>query len=126
MAMGKRRRQRGERLERPFARLYETGRMRRVYLRGHTNILKRVLLHTAALNLGLLMRTLCGVGTRRSLQGRVATLLGGIWSLIRLPELLWEAIWTMYRPSTSLDDLLAHRESRSSVLSVETVFTTGC
>jgi transposase len=32
-------RQRGERLERPFAHLYETGRMRRVYLRGHTNIL---------------------------------------------------------------------------------------
>jgi hypothetical protein len=35
----------------------------RVHLRGHTNILKRVLLHTGALNLGLLMRTLCGVGT---------------------------------------------------------------
>ena len=36
-------RQRGERLERPFAHLYETGRMRRVHLRGHDNILKRVL-----------------------------------------------------------------------------------
>ena len=34
-------RQRGERLERPFAHLYETGGMRRVHLRGHTNILKR-------------------------------------------------------------------------------------
>ena len=50
-------RQRGERLERPFAHLYETGRMRRVHLRGHGNILKRVLLHACALNLGLLMRT---------------------------------------------------------------------
>ena len=48
-------RQRGERLERPFAHLYETGRMRRVHLRGHGNILKRVLLHACALNLGLLM-----------------------------------------------------------------------
>jgi transposase len=38
---------RGERLERPFAHLYETGRMRRVYLRGHTNIRKRALLHRA-------------------------------------------------------------------------------
>ena len=38
---------RGERLERPFAHLYETGGMRRVHLRGHTNILKRVLIHTA-------------------------------------------------------------------------------
>ena len=49
-------RQRGERLERPFAHLYETGRMRRVHLRGHDNILKRVLLHAGAFNLGLLMR----------------------------------------------------------------------
>jgi transposase len=46
-------RQRGERLERPFAHLYETGGMRRVHLRGHPNILKRVLLHTAALNRAL-------------------------------------------------------------------------
>lgn len=68
-------RQRGERLERPFAHLYETGRMRRVHLRGHTTILKRVLLQTAALNLGLLMRTLFGVGTPRSLQGRADALL---------------------------------------------------
>ena len=32
-------RQRGERLERPFAHLYQTGRMRRVHLVGHDNIL---------------------------------------------------------------------------------------
>ena len=36
---------RGERLERPFAHLYDTGGMRRVYLRGHTNIRKRLLIH---------------------------------------------------------------------------------
>jgi transposase len=34
--------------------------MRRVHLRGHQNILKRVLLHASALNLGLLMRRLVG------------------------------------------------------------------
>ena len=61
---------RGERSERPFAHLYETGRMRRVYLRGHTNILKRLLIHTGGFNLGLLMRQLIGVGTPRGLQGR--------------------------------------------------------
>ncbi len=71
-------RQRGERLERPFAHAYETGRLRRVHLRGHANILKRVLIHTAALNLGLLMRTLVGVGTPRSLQGRLQRLFVGI------------------------------------------------
>ena len=64
-------RQRGERLERPNAHLYETGRMRRVHLRGHPNILKRVLVHICGFNLGLLMRQLTGVGTPRSLQGRV-------------------------------------------------------
>src|SRR5215207_8541794 len=42
---------RGERLERPFAHLYETGRMRRVHLRGHRNILKRLLIHAGAFNL---------------------------------------------------------------------------
>ena len=60
-------RQRGERVERPFAHLFETGRMRRVHLRGHPNILKRLLVHTAGFNLGLLMRRLTGVGTPRSL-----------------------------------------------------------
>ena len=61
-------RQRGERLERPFAHLYETGALRRVHLRGHPNILKRVLVHTGGFNLGLLMRRLTGVGTPRSLR----------------------------------------------------------
>jgi len=38
--------------KRPFAYLYETAGMRRVFLRGHPNILKRLLLHTAGLNSG--------------------------------------------------------------------------
>jgi hypothetical protein len=63
---------RGERLERPFAHLYETGGMRRVHLRGHTNILKRLLIHTGGFNLGLLMRQLIGVGTARGQQGRLS------------------------------------------------------
>jgi transposase len=67
-------RKRGEYLERPFAHAYETGGLRRVYLRGRVNILKRVLIHVAALNLGLLMRVLVGVGTPRSLQGRLGAL----------------------------------------------------
>jgi transposase len=62
-------RQRGERLERVNAHLYETGRMRRVHLRGHENILKRLLIHACTLNLALLMRSICGCGTPRGLQG---------------------------------------------------------
>ena len=59
---------RGERLERPFAHLYETGGMRRVHLRGHENTLKRALVQAGAFNLALLMRRLVGIGTPRSLQ----------------------------------------------------------
>ena len=61
-------RQRGEKLERTMAHLYETGRLRRVQLRGHNNILKRLLIHACGLNLGVLMRTFYGVGTPRGLQ----------------------------------------------------------
>jgi transposase len=74
-------RQRGERLERPFAHLYETGALRRVHLRGHPNILKRVLVHAGGFNLGLLMRRLIGVGTPRSLQGRASAVLGAFIDL---------------------------------------------
>src|SRR5262245_24556582 len=44
--------------------------MRRTHLRGHHNILKRLLVHASGFNLGLLMRQWCGRGTPRGLQGR--------------------------------------------------------
>ena len=61
-------RQRCMMLERPFAHGLETGAMRRVHLRGRENILKRFLVHYAALNLALMMRHQFGTGTPRSLQ----------------------------------------------------------
>ena len=79
-------RQRGELLERPNAHLYETGGMRRTHLRGHENILKRLLVHAGACNLGLLMRTRFGIGTPRGLQGRSAAVIAALvawWCLIR-------------------------------------------
>jgi hypothetical protein len=63
-------RRRGELLERPCAHLYETGGLRRANLRGHENVLKRLLVHASAFDLGLWMRSLFGVGTPRALQGR--------------------------------------------------------
>ena len=60
-------RQRGERVERSFAHLYETGAMRRTHLRRHPNILKRLLIHVAAFNLSLVMRKKLGAGTPRGL-----------------------------------------------------------
>ncbi len=62
-------RRRGELIERSFVHCYDTGGMRRTHLRGHPNILKRLLVHVAGSNLGLLLRHLHGVGTPRSLQG---------------------------------------------------------
>jgi transposase len=64
-------RQRGERVERSFAHLYESGGMRRTHLRRHDNIIKRLLIHASAFNLGLAMRKLTGYGTPRGLQGRI-------------------------------------------------------
>jgi hypothetical protein len=61
-------RRRGELLERSFAHAYETGGMRRVYLRGRDNVLKRVLIHVGGLNLSLVIRKLLGKGTPRGFQ----------------------------------------------------------
>src|SRR5438552_3645234 len=60
---------RGEFLERSFAHAYETGGMRRVYLRGQANVLKRVLIHLGGFNLSLIMRRRFGKGTPRGWQG---------------------------------------------------------
>lgn len=63
-------RQRGLMLERPFAHTLETGAMRRVHLRHRDNILKRILIQYAALNLSLILRKNFGNGTPRGLQGQ--------------------------------------------------------
>lgn len=75
-------RTRGELLERPFAHCYETGAMRRTHLRGHRNILKRLLIHAGAGNLALLMRRLHQAGTPRGLAG-LAALVAGVVAAAR-------------------------------------------
>jgi transposase len=117
---------RGERLERPFAHLYETGGMRRVHLRGHTNILKRLLIHTGGFNLGLLMRHLIGVGTPRGLQGRLSAAVAALLVLIASLKALAMRHGRPVRPISPP----AHRSiARSGVFHIavcETAFTTGC
>ena len=61
-------RMRGEKLERSNAHMYETGGMRRTHLREHANILKRLIVHAAGFNLGLLLRAWIGIGKPRRLQ----------------------------------------------------------
>jgi transposase len=119
-------RQRGEKIERSFAHLYETGGMRRVHLRRHPNILKRLLVHVAAFNLGLVMRKVLGKGTPRGLQDYGAALLLAI--LQRLSE-----VWALRRVLETFHDG-PEAFSRSSKLSnltylmtaKEALFTTGC
>jgi transposase len=117
---------RGERLERPFAHLYETGGLRRVYLRGHTNIRKRLLIHAGGFNLGLLMRQLIGVGTPRGLQGRLAAVGAALLILIRT---LADAIMRHRCPvrrSSRLERLSIGSKPAVQIGERKLAFTTGC
>lgn len=108
---GNRRRVRGERgkrlqklrselTERSFAHLYETGGMRRVHLKGRENILKRLVVHAAGFNLGLVMRKMLGVGKPRRLQGLTGACSGvhfefrWVWQCLRSRL---AALWTPVR-----------------------------
>ena len=77
-------RRRGEVIERTFAHAFETGGMRRTHLRHHENIAKRLLVHIAGFNLGLLMRKRFGVGKPRCLQGQSAALWAALIALLDL------------------------------------------
>jgi transposase len=91
-------RRRGETVERSFAHIYDTGGMRRTHLRGHTNILKRILIHVSGFNLGLIMRQLIGLGTPRGLQGRPAVVIATLLVLVGVIQRRLTAIWVSHRP----------------------------
>ena len=107
---------RGELLERPFAHVCETGGMRRVHLRGHPNVRKRLLVHVAGCNLGLLLRQMIGVGTPRSLQGRPAALFRAPFGRFRD---LWDVLrrsWALFMPTSSSMTSPRRDESVRSVM----------
>jgi transposase len=98
-------RRRGELLERPFAHCYETGAMRRTHLRGHANILKRLLVHVAGCNLALLMRRLCGIGTPRGVLLLLSRLFAHLQSLLQPLDRSITAVrpyWRHFRHVASL------------------------
>jgi transposase len=100
-------RKRGELLERPFAHCYETGGMRRTHLRGHPNILKRLLIHVAGFNLALVMRSMFGIGKPRRLQDGLAAAISDVFdSILRLLE----AIRLLRKPLERFRQILAPRE----------------
>ena len=90
-------RQRGELLERTFAHVLETGAMRRTHLRGHNNILKRMLVHVGGFNLGLVMRRAFGIGKPRGLQG----LFLRVFRPILRPWWVLAELWTCVDESAS-------------------------
>ena len=104
-------RRRGEKLERWHQHLYDRGGMRRLHLRGRENILKRLVVHSGAANLGLLMRKLFGKGTPRGLQGSRQTRFSAAQLLPRLSQILPWFLSTcrnwMTRPSIVQRDWIA-------------------
>jgi transposase len=100
---------RGELIERSFAHCYETGGMRRVYLRGQENILKRVLIHVGTFNLSLIFRKTLGAGTPRELSNQQSR---PIFAYFRLLVAIRSA------ETGSPADLRAHRSSKPAKPSV--------
>ncbi len=82
-------------VERSFEHVLDDGGMRRVYLRGRENIAKRYLIHTAAFNLGLIMRKLTGFGTPRGwadARRAAARRLCALWNGLITPVRRWAGV----------------------------------
>ncbi len=118
-------RRRGELVERTFAHAYETGALRRLYVRGKQNVQKRLLLQAAACNLALLLRKMIGAGTPRAMQDAVAHLLLVLLRLI-------SAINALNRPARPLPAVISrriphrHRCTQQEPARKKDVLDTGC
>ena len=118
-------RSRGERIERSFAHVYDTGGMRRTHLRGHTNILKRLLINVSGFNLGLIMRHLIGVGTARGLQGRRPAVIATLLVLLGSARRRVVALGVSYRVMAAMGDSLPSATIFVNS-SAEAIYATGC
>ena len=121
-------RRRGEKIERPFAHALEHGGMRRTHLRGHENILKRLLVHIAGLNLGIVMRSLFGVGSPKGPKGSFFAFFECLRSLKTTqidPRSILGSIWTrIAQNETPARRKTNHANSVDSAISP--YFTTDC
>ena len=102
---------RGELIERSFAHCYETGAMRRTHLRGHPNILKRLLIHVAGFNLGQLLRRVLGIGAPRGLQDGRSAFVGAFLALFGLVK---EHLAAKVSQNSALSAFVAARSNFSS------------
>jgi transposase len=104
---------RGEKVERTFAHVCETGGARRTRLRGTEKVQKRYLLQAAAANLGLVMRSLFGLGTPR---GWAEQFRGAVLSLFAVLFVVFQGYGHRLRlllrsPDQSLPSLLSNSDS---------------
>ena len=108
-------RRRGELVERPFAHLFETAGMRRVHLRGRSNILKHLLVHVARFNLRVLLRQAIGAGTPRGLRGGVVSAVCGaaraVWGPVERSGAALDAIPAQFVAGRCTIELSAPSES---------------
>ena len=115
-------RSRGEMLERPNAHLYETGGMRRLRLRGRANAEKRLVIHAAAANLGLVMRKKYGAGTPRGAAQRAAQF------FVAMLTTCWEQFLLAFKlltaPRTSEGPALYSQSSADTMAAASS--STGC
>ncbi len=95
-------RHRGEFAERSFVHVLDYGGARRTTLRGRTNILKRYLVQTACLNLSILLRATCGVGTLKQMWAASADVVAAI---ARTLDVLFRSAWTAIRRTAPLKPL---------------------
>lgn len=101
---------RSEIVERTFAHLLETGGARRTWLRGIDKVRKRYSLAAAAHNLGVLMRTLFGIGTPRSLQQFQMDLAAALLAAHVAYLAIWRRVSAFW---TCPDDLCEDQPQRS-------------
>jgi hypothetical protein len=109
-----------------FAHVYDTGGMRRTHLRGHTNILKRILIHVSGFNLGLIMRQLIGVDTPRGLQGRPAVAIAALVVLISTAQRRLAAICAPHRRITAMRGQITLPTTIVVNSSTMATYATGC
>jgi transposase len=122
-------RQRGELLERPFAHYLEAGGMRRTHLRRHTNILKRLLVHVAGFNLGILMRHLVGTATPRAYAALYACLSVVLFRLRRALRVQFGRLWTIFRNHGRISQTnrpVTGFIGKPLAICENTTFSTGC
>jgi hypothetical protein len=104
----------------------DTGGMRRTHLRGHTNILKRLLIHAGGFNLGLMMRQLIGLGTPRGLQGGLAAVIAVLFVLMNTTRRHLAAISVSHRLIAAMRGRLASPTTLPVNSSATATCTTGC